>query len=243
MTSPKAEAKGRRLVVAEKLLLAALEIRDGMGAFTSEDLVIQAWKMFPESFGLPGYSSEYPDSHSVFRDIMLSQPSGTRKKGWFRKVGKKQFRVTSAGLSHGEGLLLRMKGKEAADKALHLSREIERRRLSSLELLASTPTAKKILYEGGRDLSFLDACGFWDITARSKPATAEERLRSLDSLLGHILETLQGQSGAVGVRLPSGRVLSRDEVVRLAAADQSMRKEFKRELDIILGRDPVPAKG
>ena len=99
-----------RLTVSEKLLLAALAVRETHATFSAEDLVVQAWKMYPDTFGLSGYASQFPDSNRVLTNIMGTK--GMRGKGWLRKVGQKQYRLTSTGLGNGESLL---KGK--ADNA------------------------------------------------------------------------------------------------------------------------------
>ena len=59
-----------RLTVPEKLLLAALEARKRSATFTAEDLVVAAWRLYPDTFGLSGYADQYPDSNRVLTNIM-----------------------------------------------------------------------------------------------------------------------------------------------------------------------------
>ena len=77
-----------QLTVPEKLLIAALEARKSSATFTAEDLVVSAWQLYPDTFGLSGYADQYPDSNRVLTNIMGSK--GMRGKGWLRKVGAKQ---------------------------------------------------------------------------------------------------------------------------------------------------------
>ena len=94
-----------RLTVPDKLLIAALDARKRSATFTAEDLVVAAWKLFPDTFGLSGYSNQFPDSNRVLTNIMGTK--GMRGKGWLRKVGEKQYQLTSAGLDDGDKLYQR----------------------------------------------------------------------------------------------------------------------------------------
>src|SRR2546422_184533 len=99
------------LTVPEKLLLAASELEEkGLRPFSAEDLVVSAWRKFPDTFGLAGHRGEngqpaYPDSNRVFAEIMGSKP--IRKRGMLEKVGSKMYQVTEAGREHAEHLLNR----------------------------------------------------------------------------------------------------------------------------------------
>ena len=105
-----------RLTVPQKLLLAALEARKKSPTFTAEDLVVQAWKLYPDTFGLSGYGDRYPDSNRVLTNIMGTK--GMRGKGWLRKVGEKQYRLTSAWSERcrGPGRPQRRRGRCQADR-------------------------------------------------------------------------------------------------------------------------------
>ena len=89
------------LSITEKLLLSALDLEEnGRCPFSAEDLVVSAWKKFPDAFGLAGYRDTnsqlcYPDSYRVFAEIMGSKP--IRKRGLLRKVGTKMYQLTEAG--------------------------------------------------------------------------------------------------------------------------------------------------
>ena len=55
-----ASAMTKKLTLPEKLLLASLEVRKKSATFTAEDLIVQAWKLYPDTFGLSGYGHLYP---------------------------------------------------------------------------------------------------------------------------------------------------------------------------------------
>src|SRR5262245_25492266 len=91
-----------QLIVPQKLLVAALEVRKRSPTFSAEDLVVEAWKQFPDTFGLTGYAQLHPDSNRVLTNIMGTK--GMRGKGWLRKVGEKRYQLTAAALQEGEAL-------------------------------------------------------------------------------------------------------------------------------------------
>src|SRR6266566_4482774 len=81
--------------VPEKILTCAIELDAEKGVFTAEDLIVRCWQKFPDTFGLQGYSNQFPDSNRVLTNIMGTK--GLRGKGWLRKIGEKRYRVTDVG--------------------------------------------------------------------------------------------------------------------------------------------------
>ena len=84
----------QRLTRAEQVLLAANSLeKRGICPFSAEDLVVESWKLFKNSFSLQGY--DLPDSNRVFMEMMGSKP--LKAKGWLEKVGSKQYKLSGAG--------------------------------------------------------------------------------------------------------------------------------------------------
>lgn len=82
--------KSGRLNVREKIVCAAVladQVRGG--AFTPEDLVVAAWRLFPEDFGMVGY--DLP--HSLRVNCRLSGPDGLVERGLIERVAG-DLRVT-----------------------------------------------------------------------------------------------------------------------------------------------------
>jgi hypothetical protein len=73
---------------AEAVLHAARTLP--RGPFTKEDLVVAAWKLFPNRFGLRGFE-QYPCSNSV--TCYLYGSKGLASKGWLRSIGAGVFEV------------------------------------------------------------------------------------------------------------------------------------------------------
>src|SRR6202451_278429 len=82
--------------VPEKILLAAFELEEqGQSPFSAEALVVAAWQKFPRTFGLKGYSDQYPDSNKILTSIMGEK--GLARRGWLAKMGQKLYSLTRDG--------------------------------------------------------------------------------------------------------------------------------------------------
>lgn len=223
-----------KLTVPEKLLIAALEARKRTATFTAEDLVVEAWRLYPDTFGLSGYADKYPDSNRVLTNIMGTK--GMRGKGWLRKVGEKQYRLTSAGLSDGEALLLRGSSQGAGETpSTYLRAELDRQTAAALDRLLSTGAAQKALDGRPETVTFHDACGFWDITTRSNANTLNTRLTDATVLLDRATDALAGKSESEGLKFATGHV-TKPQIKVLRDLHVDMQNRFKGELDIIRRR-------
>ena len=223
----------QKLTVPEKLLLAALEARKKSATFTAEDLVVHAWRLYPDTFGLSGYSELYPDSNRVLTNIMGTK--GMRGKGWLRKVGEKLYRLTSAALKDGEELLSQDADAVDQQQAQYLRAELDRGSLAALDRLVSTGASRKIISQTAEKITFHDACGFWDITARSNANTLNARLASTTVILDRAKDIMNVKGETAGLKLSHGNI-TRDDIRRLIEMHQEMQTMFRTELDFIRKR-------
>src|SRR5947207_316944 len=82
--------------VPEKILLAAHHLEEqGQSPFSAEALIVASWQKFPKSFGLKGYTDQYPDSNKVLSSIMGER--GLARRGWLAKMGQKLYSLTREG--------------------------------------------------------------------------------------------------------------------------------------------------
>ena len=83
--------------VRQKILLAAVECSTKSERFTTDDLVLRAWELFPESFSLGGTepAHAHPDSNRVL--AKLSGREGLCAIGWLRRTAPNTLRVTRKG--------------------------------------------------------------------------------------------------------------------------------------------------
>ena len=75
---------------------------DGDGdTFRLADLVVRAWRLYPETFALRGHP-QHPDSNRV--QAKLSGADGLCATGWLEHVETSTYRVTRKGRLHARDL-------------------------------------------------------------------------------------------------------------------------------------------
>src|SRR5262249_37029309 len=157
--------------VPEKILLAAHQLeQEGQSPFSAEALIVASWQKFPKTFGLKGYADLYPDSNKVLSSIMGVK--GLANRGWVVKRGQKLYSLTREGRQTVKHLLEGEEPAPAKRGAPSLSRDQEKFLLRQFE----TSAVEK--YTEGRkpELTFADACRFWDISESMNAETVNGRL-------------------------------------------------------------------
>ena len=224
-------ARNETLRITEKLLLAAFDLEQRRHCpFSAEDLVVSAWRKFPDAFGLAGHRGDngqlcYPDSNRVFAEIMGSKP--IRKRGLLKKVGTKMYQLTESGLEHA-GLLLRRAGESPVEKA-GLSREIEQQ----LKRLFSSKAAEKFRDKRLDDITFYDACAFWGISPRSSAIELEGRIANFK----HAVESVRNVAQEKMVSFEhAGHAYSTRDLDVLLQVHEELLKRFAEQITVIRGR-------
>jgi hypothetical protein len=222
---------GANLSVVDKLLLAALSLeRDGMTTFTAEDLVMAAWRSYPDTFGLRGHLDEagkpaHPDSNRVFAEIMGSKP--IRRRGLLVKVGNKLYRLTEAGREQARLLDTGTATPTAERSRLDRKLEAELRRI-----LTSRAVGK---YGEGRleEITFYDACQLWGISPRSSAMDLEARLAHFRSLLAAATAATGGRTISFA---HGGDVFSSEDFKRVLSVHNELLARFEAEIQTIRRR-------
>lgn len=212
------------MTVPERILAAAATF--GLTAFSAEELVVRCWKMFPEEFGLQGYSEVYPDSNRVFTKIM-GKRSPLRANGWLVKIASKRYRLTDAGRVQAATL------SEAPQQAASAERlgGITRSAAVVLRRLVNSRVVEK--YRSGEErFSFSDACEFWNISPRSNAGQLAARLAEVDGAISAAGAT----STSDLVALPGGQQLTRETLQILREIADFLRERFASELEVIRRR-------
>ncbi|MDP3274389.1 MAG: hypothetical protein Q8Q09_04290 [Deltaproteobacteria bacterium] len=83
------------LTTLKKVLVAAAMLDVDKQTFSAEDLIVCAWKTFPESFGLVGYRDAHPDSNRVLAKLMGTL--GLCGRGFLEQTDTKTYRLTTSG--------------------------------------------------------------------------------------------------------------------------------------------------
>lgn len=219
------------LSITEKLLLAAYGLEEGgQRPFSAEDLVVAAWRKFPDAFGLAGYRGDdgsllYPDSNRVFAEIMGTKP--IRKRGLLIKVGNKMYQLTEAGREHARLLLRRSSGYqiEKAGLAREVKQELKR-------LLASKATEK---YKNRRllDLTFHDACTFWSVSPRSSAIEFNGRIANFIGILDAARRGIHEKEVTF---IHGGQAYSTKDLDLLLEVHSELLRRFHEEVEILRRR-------
>lgn len=216
----------RRLSLDEQVLLAAADLEaNGHSPFTAEDMVVAAWKNFPDSFALEGYP-QYPDSNRVYTKLMGRR--GLAGRGWLVKVSQKRYQLSEAGRINAKSLGTGI-GLDAASRAA-LSRDQKR----LLAKLLSSRAVAKVGANGVEGLGFHDACSFWDVSSRSNASILRARLQSVEAILD-AAEIALREHGELAL-VQGDRSVGAGEVETLRRTHQILLERFKEDLGIIRRR-------
>lgn len=223
-----------KVTVHDKLLLAAAKLEDdGRSPFSAEDLVVAAWQLDPETFGLPGHIDKngrpaYPNSNRVYVEIMGSKP--IRKLGLLAKVGTKMFRLTESGRQRV--LELRSKSADAetgSNGKVAFSRDTSRK----LQKLLGARAVEKLSNGRKDEITFTDASSFWGISARSSAMTFQASLGDVEGTL----RAAEEASADRPIRFEhGGKGYTADDIRQLVSLHQYMLETFSSELDVIRRR-------
>lgn len=216
----------KTLTIAEKILIAAagLEKRE-IKPFSAEDLAVEAWKKYPDSFALEGYP-EHPDSNRVYIEIMGNKP--LRSRGWINKIGRKTYQLSEAGHLMVQSLGLGEITKKGS--RTNLSREMK----LLLGRLLTSRAIQKVKDNNLDAIIFPDACAFWDISPRSNAKTLLSRLESVEGVVSLAGKINHESSGLVFSH--GGESISTDDINSLKSTHNFMLDKFAPELDVIRSR-------
>lgn len=218
-----------RLSIADKLLIAALEIeKSGKREFSAEDLVVSAWKKFPDAFGLQGYLDEqgkaiYPNSNRVYAEIMGSKP--LRKQGLFQKVGNKIYKLTEAGLSRAKSIS--NLSSEKSPEKWSLARE----KVEQIRRLFESKVSQKIRSGHAKEVSFFDACGFWGISPRSGAKDLWSRFAHIEAVLDEAEKALGPRSAVSSIH---GAIpYTAEDFKKLRSIHETLQEKFAKDIEVI----------
>jgi hypothetical protein len=213
--------------VPEKILLAANQLeQDGQSPFSAEALIVASWQKFPKTFGLKGYADQYPDSNKVLSSIMGVK--GLANRGWLVKMGQKLYSLTRDGRQIVKHLVDGGEPMPAKRGGPRVTRDQEK---FLMRLFDSSAVEK---YTEGRrpELTFTDACRFWEISDGMNAETVNSRLSKLRVNLAEIEKNLSGGD----TELSTGRYLSAEDVTRMTEVHQYLQEKFIRHLNLLRTR-------
>lgn len=161
----------------EKILVALYEVSAGTTKVCSyEDIVVKAWQLFPEEFGLRGYTEKYPDASDLHKPLY-----GPLKEGGFVKSGgrTKSFGLTERGLEHVERL---RRPTEAASNGGSSTR-LERSQVTALKRLGDRSAVALVLSGKTDELLDTDLYDFYGVTVRTRHKDFAGAVNSIDAAI------------------------------------------------------------
>lgn len=186
----------------EKILQAIHAASKGTTKYCAyEDIVVTAWKMWPEEFGLRGYVDQYPDSSDLHKPLY-----GPLKREGFVRSSNKKFGLTERGLAAVE----RLHAGESASAGSGRGR-LERDAKAEVLRLAERPAVR--LLSNPEDLLDTDLYDFYGVTVRTSPTDFVGRLTTVDAAI----------DAAVKAKDPS---IELEKVAMVAATRDALRDKF-----------------
>lgn len=214
--------------VPEKILLAAHQLEEqGQSPFSAETLVVAAWSKFPRTFGLKGYSDQYPDSNKILTSIMGEK--GLARRGWLAKMGQKLYSLTRDGRQVVRRL---MQEDEPAPPGPPPPAKLNRDQEKFLLALLNSDAVEKYQQGLKLELAFADACKYWGITENLRGEALDGRLDRFRTGLTEVDRIV----GSTGADLTNGRSVSADEFRLLHKVDEYLNERFARHLTLLKNR-------
>ena len=91
-----------KYTASEVILLAGATFKDR--EFTKWQVAVVAWKIDPETFGMRGFETEYPDTNRTMLELVSTRQAGPIYLGYFKPVGPSTYRMTPGGLAAAAAL-------------------------------------------------------------------------------------------------------------------------------------------
>lgn len=189
----------QRLTQNEIVLLASLSLSKGdvHQEFTAEKLLIKAWRIDKQTFGLRGYEQEFPDSNILYTKLMGK--SGLVRMGYLKKIGEKTYTITEAGLAIASSLKPATKEVEIKiDRQLHEA---------LVKIIDHDVFINWMKTNGEYPSKFRDAMWFWGIAPGTPTKTAEDRINRIEKILQQAKKRVNNAGGKIII---DARALSKD---------------------------------
>jgi hypothetical protein len=232
MSAEKKKETPRRASLREQVLLAALDCcgTDLEKTFTSEDLLVSAWKRDPLAFGLRGYEREYPDSDKVRKELdsrgarQGSASTGLVSSGLILRVLERIYRLTPAGLAAAAEVV----GAEPDTRG-----RAERVLADAVDAILSHSVLRGWLKDPSSPRLFRDAGHFWGVAPGTPPKVIQARIMDVDRTLERALALLDA-GGFDEVAARHGKALFDRTGIERAMNFQTMLKErFAKDLSTL----------
>lgn len=218
----------KKVDLRQQLLRAALACSGGdlKSTFSSEELLIEAWKNDQASWGLRGYEREYPDSHRIHRELDSRGKGhqGIVGSGFLEKVRPRTYRLTPKGLAAASSASSDdPEARERTDRVFE----------SEVKRIVQHPSFVGWLRDPASPSNFRDAGHFWEVAPGTPARVIQQRVTAVDDTL-EAAERLLNERGVDQIGDRHGRVLiDRQDVERAMEFQQTIKMRFKEDLRIL----------
>jgi hypothetical protein len=232
MSTKRKPETSRRASLREQVLLAALDCSGGdlEKMFTSEDLLVAAWKRDRLAWGLRGYEREHPDVDKLRKEIdsrgaKEGAPStGLVSSGLLLRVQKRMYRLTPAGLAAASevvGAEPETRGKAARGLA------------DAIRGILSHSVFRGWLKDASSPKHFRDAGHFWGIAPGTPAKVIQTRIIDVDNNLKTALGILDTE-GVDEVSERHGKALfDRADIERAMKFQTVLKDRFAKDLAML----------
>lgn len=221
-------AKSSKADLKRKVLDAALKCSDGdpYATFSFEELLVQAWRDDPLSWGLRGFEGDHPDPERLHREVDSrgKGQEGLVGTGFLEKVQTRVYRLTHKGLATAS---------EGAPMSSDVRRKAGRAMESEVRRILEHPVFVRWLKDPTTPKRFREAGGFWGVAPGTPPKTVQERVRAVEDTMRAALALLERED-VDGIGQRSGKVLyERQDVERALEFQETLKRRFDADLQML----------
>ena len=222
--------KNKKLSQAEKVIISASELSKTKKVFSAEDLTVKSWELYQSDFCLRGYQ-EYPNSNQIYT-FLMNRNGPLYKRGWIKKVGEKQYKITSTAENY---ILEELKTKKSEKEEIraNLSRDV----YEKIKKFFENEIAKKILkFENVEKSTFDQICYFWGITSRVNAPALTEKLEQIKTWISILEKDLKKSKSYITI--DESLTVDKKQLKNLKKNQEMFENKFKREIEYIKDKRP-----
>jgi hypothetical protein len=218
----------KKVDLRQQLLLAALALSDGdpSKTFSSEELLVGAWRQDPASWGLRGYEREHPDSNRIHRELDSrgKDQKGIVGSGLLERVRPRTYRLTPKGFAAAAAA-----SRDDPEARERTDRVFE----SEIKRIIEHPAFVAWLKDPESPKHFRDAGHFWQVAPGTPPQVVRQRVGNVDDTL-EAAETLLRDRDVREFGDRSGRQLfDSEDLTRAREFQRTMKERFQSDLRVL----------
>ncbi len=222
-----------------KVLIASVQLEEREGSFTQEQLILESWKWFPDTFGLKGSEDKHPCSNKV--NSLLFGNRGLVSRGMLKRIERddgKRYLLTSKGrdLAYEVAMALDLPfGKPPPTPTPTANGLPDRLNEFLNRVLINSDAFDKIHFQQDDIVTFPEALAFWGVPQDSKGELIAVRLDEFEMDLKMVDEVMKGTNGEL--TLHCGRSVSWDDLKTIRVLHASLGKHYRGLLGVLKGRN------